>query len=252
MSSEPGMVAPTACENAKRPLRGVSAVFLALGVAVALTDATSLLSSAFCSGSSAHKSKFRVVPDIESAVSMGIRSRRWSGGRPNMAEINREKMQSPSLNNVKDQYFILYARSPKIKHWYAINIVSGSEAAKNLKGATNNDLAKAVGVDKLAQGQVVKALGMSMYKQNDEVMKNAREMHPPLNYASKLQYGYKEILNNTEFNKNPVPFLQLTNISLIPPEEELRNILDDAGDKLSEAGTNLAKVGDNVKGFLGR
>jgi len=156
----------------------------------------------------------------------------------------------PKLTNMKDQYFIIWTRSNRVKQWQPINIISGSEAAKNLKKVTENDIAKAVGVSGLAEGQIVKAIGMSLYEKKDEVEKEAKKMHPRLNYATELTYGFKEITNNTNFNKNPGPFLQPSNISIIPPEAELRNLLDEAKDFTDKAGANFAKVGDNVKGFF--
>lgn len=162
----------------------------------------------------------------------------------------KQQPKFPALQNMKDQYFILWVRSKRIKSWFPLNIISGTEAAKTLKSVKENAVAKAIGGDKLADFQIVKALGMSVYKQADEVKKQALQMHPKLNYARELQYGFKEIMNNTEFNDNPQPFMKIANISVIPPEEELRNILDDAGDYAREAGDKLSTVGDNVKGFF--
>merc|ERR1740138_548645 len=93
---------------------------------------------------------------------------------------------------------------------------------------------------------------MNLYKQKDEVEKQAVNMHQKLKHASEIEYGFKEILNNTEFNENPGPFMSLVNITLIPPEKELRTVFDDAGDAVSEAGSSISKVGDNIKGFFGQ
>merc|ERR1712039_631801 len=107
------------------------------------------------------------APDVASGVAMRVRSTKWRGGMPNVAEIARRKVSFPSLNNMKDQYFILWARSKKVRNWCPVNIVSGSEAAKNLKGVAKNDIAKAVGFDSLADYQVVRAIGLNLYKQID-------------------------------------------------------------------------------------
>lgn len=170
---------------------------------------------------------------------------------PNQQEIQRRKMQLPSLNNMKDQYFILFVRSSKVKNWYPLNIISGSEAAKTLKNVKDNSIAQAVGGDKLANYQMERAIGMNIYGNKDEVKKQSLNMHPNLRFASELEYGYKEITNNTKFNDNPRFFMMLDNISSIPPEEELRNLLDDAGDAVKNAGDSISKVGDNIKGFFG-
>merc|ERR1712039_1049136 len=165
--------------------------------------------------------------------------------------MGRMKQQMPTVSNMKDVYYILWVRSPRVKQWYAINIVSGTEASKSLKEFTDNDVAKAVGANKLADYQIVRALGMNIYGQKEEVTKQAIQMHPGLKYAKELQFGYKEIVNNTAFNNKPVDIMNSNNISLIPPEEELKNILDQAGDAFNSTSTAVTKVGDNIKGFLG-
>jgi len=246
------MVARTnpATNRGHRPLRFVSAIMLAVGTISVMSLAATWLpaDSSFVGGTAQQPLRSSTTDD--SAVVMQIKSGRWQAGMPNNQEIARRRVSFPSLSNMKDQYFILWVRSSKIRFWHPLNIVSGSEAAKNLKNLANSDVAKAVGGDKLADYQVVKAIGMNLYKDKENVQKQALQMHPKLNWAKDLEYGYKEISNNTEFNKNPGPFLSLVNISAIPPEDELRNLLDDAGDAIGDAGTKISKVGDNVKGFF--
>lgn len=176
---------------------------------------------------------------------------RNSDGSPNMKLMSSMKISKPTVNNMKDQYFILWARSSKVKNWHPINIVSGSEAAKTMKNVGNSAIGKALGGDKLARDQLVKALGMNLYAKREEVETEAKKMHPSLKYAQTIQFGFKEILNNTKFNEAPFDFLFTTNVSLIPPEEELRNLVDDAGEVISEAGSKISEVGDTIKGFFG-
>merc|ERR1711879_473043 len=148
------------------------------------------------------------------------------------------------------QYFILWVRSQKIKRWYPINIISGAEAAKSLKNVAKNDIAKALGADKLAEAQIVRAIGMNMYSQKDEVMEAAIGMHPALKFAKDIQFGYKEILNNTDFNEQPFSYMNNIDIKLVPPEEELRNILDEAGDAAAGVQKSFSETTENVKGFF--
>jgi len=192
----------------------------------------------------------RDSPERAGKVVMHLKSGRWNGGVPNKQEIERRRVQTPQVNNMKDQYFIIWVRSQMVRQWHPINIISGSEAAKTLKNVKESSVAKAVGGDKLADYQIVRAIGMQLYEQKDEVKKQAVNMHPSLSYAKNFEYGYKEILNNTKFNDNPGEDMQQVNISLIPPEAELRNLLDDAGDAFKGASDGVAKVGDNIKGFL--
>jgi len=231
-----------------RPLRAVSTMAVIAAACATLSLISLVLNSAFCGVT---REPHAAAPPMGSVVAMRTKSRDRQGGIPNLKEMARRKAQFPSLNNIKDQYFILWARSKKVKNWYPVNIISGSEAAKNIKSATDNDIAKAVSLDRLANYQVERALGLNLYKQGDEALKQAKKMHKMLNYAQEIQWGYKEIGNNTEFNKNPGPFLALVNISVIPPEEELRNVLDDAADAASGVGDNFAKATDQVKGFFG-
>jgi len=208
------------------------------------------MDTAFCGGVS--PGLYAMSSDPASGVAMQVKARRWMGGKPNNQEMEQRKATFPSLNNLKDQYFIIFARSPKIRRWYPINIISGNEASKTMKKMTDNDIAKAVGANRLAEGQVVKAIGMNLYKQKDEVKKSAQGMHKPLQYSAELEFGWKEISNNTKFNENPGPFMNLQNVSAIPPEEELKNIIDTAGEAIGTAGESVTKVGDNIKGFFGQ
>jgi len=239
---------PAAPAARGRPLRAASVVVILGGVAATLAALAAAGGVSFCGGGPPQPRAG--VPTAPSGVAMQGKSGRWTGGRPNLGEIARRKMQFPSLNNLKDQYFILWVRSQKVKQWYPLNIISGSEAAKNLKNVGQNEVAKAVGINRLADYQVVRAIGMNLYKQEDEAKKQALNMHKQLQHAKELQWGYKEILNNTQFNDNPSKFLQMTNISMIPPEKELRNLLDDAGDAIGNAGTSITEASDNIKGFF--
>lgn len=186
----------------------------------------------------------------DSSVTMYLKSGRWSGGRPNPMEIMRRRQQNPQLNNLRDMYYILFCRSKKVKQWKPINIISGSEAAKTFKNIGENEVVKALGGDKLAKFNIVKAIGMQLYQKKDEVNEQACKMHPMLKYTAEIEYGYKEIRDNNEFNDEPYKFLQNENVSLVPPEAELRNLIDDAVEAGSGAGENIAKVGDNIKGFF--
>merc|ERR1712100_457030 len=105
-------------------------------------------------------------------------------------------------------YYILFVRSKKVKQWKPINIISGSEAAKTFKNIGENQVVKALGGDKLAKFNIVKAIGMNLYQKKEEVNEQALKMHPALKYANVLEYGYKEILDNAQFNEDPYVSLQ--------------------------------------------
>ena len=75
-----------------------------------------------------------------------------------------------------------------------------------MKGATDNQIAKTLGADKFAEGQIVKAVGMplgkaralrsvtprNLYKQRDEITEQAKKMHKGLKFTEEVQFGYKE------------------------------------------------------------
>eukprot|EP00913_Durusdinium_trenchii_P034942 g32685.t1 len=150
-----------------RPLRPLSAAAVALGALGLL----GLLGHAFCG---AAQPSIQEMPDMNGCVTMNVRSRNWNCGRPNRALIKARRMKMPSINNLKDQYFIIYVRSPKVKQWCPMNIVSGSEALKTLKGATDNQVAKTLGADKFAEGQIVKAVGMTLGLHNEALRSDTR------------------------------------------------------------------------------
>eukprot|EP00438_Fugacium_kawagutii_P028946 Skav223611 [mRNA] locus=scaffold1522:53567:57452:- [translate_table: standard] len=146
-----GARTPTATHRPLRPLMSTAAV--ALGV-LGLLGA---FGHAFCGTA---LPSIQEVPDMEGCITMGTRracswSRMWTGGRPNKAMIKASRMRMPSLNNLKDQYFIIYARSPAVKQWCPMNIVN-------------------------------------LYKQRDEITEQARKMHKGLRFSGELQFGYKD------------------------------------------------------------
>lgn len=192
--------------------------------------------------------KVAAHPREESLVIVGSRKLRIPGKRE---EYMMARQKRPRVENLKDQYFIIFIRSQKVKQWYPINIISGSDAAKALKGLKENQVTNALGGGRMADYQILRAVGMSVYQQKDEVMKQSVTMHPPLKHAKEVTFGFKEISDNEQFNDDPRPSLQLTNITVIPPESELRNLLDDAGEALARTGETVSQIGDNVKGFFG-
>jgi len=247
--SQPAVAAMPAPEGRRSTLRGVLVVAAALGAAFwwVATPAEDAVSDAFVgAGAPSAESLGRT----DSRVAMGIKSGRYQNGIPNLKVMMSRKVQMPSLNNMKDQYFILFVRSQKVRNWYPMNIISGADAIKTLKGIKDNNFVKALGGDRLAENQILRAIGMNIYGQKDKVVQEARKMHTNLQFSSELDFGFKEITNNTRFNDNPREFMMLNNITAVPPEAELRNLLDDAGDALKDAGESVSKVGDNIKGFL--
>mmetsp|Transcript_27280 Transcript_27280/g.50047 ORF Transcript_27280/g.50047 Transcript_27280/m.50047 type:complete len:248 (-) Transcript_27280:50-793(-) len=193
---------------------------------------------------------------FDSKVALGPKAREWAQGTPNpMLIMNKQRMSqgSPSLQNTKDQYFIMYARSAKVKQWMAFNIISGAEIIKNLKEFTkNNEFIDALGGGRFADWQAQRAIGMQVYKEQDQILESVRNMHAPIRVAKEVEWGYKEIDDNEAFNKDPTKYLGLKNVTKIPPEKELRNVLDDAGDAVSSAASSISSVPDKVKGLFGR
>lgn len=152
--------------------------------------------------------------------------------------------------NVKEKYYILWTRSSKIKRWYPFNLISGDQLLKMAKGAEDNEIAQKVGLASLAQGQIIKRIGMQIYEKMDDTKKEVLKMHPVLTSAEGLQFGFREIDDNEAFNENAHTFFLTSNITLIPPESELRNIIDDAGTAITKTKDVLSEAGENLKGFF--
>lgn len=213
-----------------------------------LTAAVMVSGVAFVSGRPSGKPAGLQVREEQRSSRVAMQYNRFKGNQRARKAFN---TPPPQVQNLKDQYIVLFIRSSKIKRWCPLNIISGSDAIKNLKSFTDNDFAKALGGDKLADWQMARAIGMTLYKQQDEVKKQAKKMHPELNYAKEFEFGFKEIMDNAKFNKNPSDLMINANVTVLPPEEELRNLLDDAGDAVANAGDTFTKASDNLKGFLG-
>lgn len=174
-------------------------------------------------------------------------------GRENPYEQQRQEMlknPKPEINNMKDQHYILFVRSMKVKEWLPLNIISGSELVKTMKGVKDNDIAKTIGADKIADGQIIKAIGMSIYNNADDAKKQAIKVHEKLKSAKVLQFGFREISNNAKFNEDPWPFAKPRNVTLIPPEAELKNVMDKAAESMTNMSKGLTTVGDSIKNLF--
>lgn len=175
-----------------------------------------------------------------------------AGGTMSGAALQNWRMKPPSVPNTKDRYFLLWARSATVREWKPFNLVSGNQLGKTLESVKENSVAQAVGVSGLAAGQIVKQLGMNIYKNLADVRKQCLEMHPDLGLTKKdLEFGFKEIPDNEQFNKEPFQAMRFrNNITSIPPESELRNLLDDASDAISSTPGLVTQASDNVKNFF--
>mmetsp|Transcript_51585 Transcript_51585/g.122741 ORF Transcript_51585/g.122741 Transcript_51585/m.122741 type:complete len:249 (+) Transcript_51585:54-800(+) len=237
-----------AAGQTKAPRRPVRRVILA-GTIIATFFRFACL-NAFVGGS---RLPLQPTQEVDSKVAMGTRARRWNMGYPNPAlTANRGGGGLPEIP-LKDQYYIVYVRSKKIKQWLPFNLVNTADIVKGLKEfAANNEFVKALGGERFAEGQATRALGMQVYKEKDDLLKRVREMHAGKIRAAgdEVEWGYKEISDNAKFNEDPTDFFLLQNITTIPPEKELRNVLDDVGDAAAGAGSALSDVSDKVKGMF--
>eukprot|EP00441_Pelagodinium_beii_P017283 CAMPEP_0197661860 /NCGR_PEP_ID=MMETSP1338-20131121/51713_1 /TAXON_ID=43686 ORGANISM="Pelagodinium beii, Strain RCC1491" /NCGR_SAMPLE_ID=MMETSP1338 /ASSEMBLY_ACC=CAM_ASM_000754 /LENGTH=237 /DNA_ID=CAMNT_0043239501 /DNA_START=111 /DNA_END=824 /DNA_ORIENTATION=+ len=172
-------------------------------------------------------------------------------GVPNPQLKAARKMRPPQLENMDEEYWLIYIRSKKLKAWKPINVVSGAETAKQLKKTMDNDLARAVGADGFAEEQMVNGLAKQIYKGKDEMIKSASEMHTDLRWAKEFEFGYKKVLDNVKFNKDPYEEFKIVNVTAFKSEEEVRNVFDEASDAATKTQETVSNVGASLKGFLG-
>lgn len=260
-------------QRADRPLRVVSMAVVMAGAASALLGLSAKVSShglVFCgsgglatrlSAPEAQQQSLVAMNTIwyERPPSIGVvggyskksKPKNRAGATFNGNTLMQWRMKPPSVPNLKDRYFILWVRSTVTRQWKPFNLVSDTQLGKTLETVQKNEVAKAIGVSKLAGDQMVKQIGMSIYKDLPGVKKTVLEMHPTLATTKELQFGYKEIPDNEKFNKEPFKILgSLNNVTIIPPEKELRNLLDDAGEAISSSTGAISKASDNVKSFF--
>jgi len=172
-------------------------------------------------------------------------------GVPQPRLVQFRKQKRAEVDNLDEDYYIIFARSKIIRKWHPINIISGQEAAKNIKKATDNVVAKTVGFDEFANSKLIDELAKSIYKNKDEVWEQATKFHPTLKYCTNYEFGYKLIEDNEKFNEDPGSALNGMNITAFKSEAELRSVVDDASDTLKSTQESVTKVSDNIKGFLG-
>jgi len=169
--------------------------------------------------------------------------------QPKIAQFRKQKRIQ--VDNLDEDYYIIYLRSKAVRKWFPINIISGQDAAKNVKKATDNVVAKTVGLDEFANQKLIDELAKQLYKSKDEVWEQAQSMHTVLKHCTSYEFGYKMIQDNDKFNEDPSGAFDSKNITAFKSEEELRSVVDDASDTLKNTQESVAKVSDNIKGFLG-
>lgn len=120
--------------------------------------------------------------------------------------------------------FVLFVRSKKLPQWVPLTIMKGGGPANLLVKGLDSDLGRA-----LAMKTLTNNIGQAVYRDRTPMEAALRSQYPPLKAAKELEYGFK-----IRDKENPKAWYLATDVTLIPPEEEV------------QGGT----VADNVKDFF--
>lgn len=152
-------------------------------------------------------------------------------GRKSMQEKMYKQRPPPSVPPAEDDNprFVVFIRSKNVPRWYPLNIISGGTTAKIMVAGKDTPVGKF-----LYEGALTRNLAAVVYKDEKEIRKIALKQYPVLKAASELQYGYKLI-----DPKNPNSALYSSDIIKIPPQEELKPVVEKVKDFFGNAMTGV-------------
>ncbi|CAK9875717.1 unnamed protein product [Sphagnum jensenii] len=135
----------------------------------------------------------------------------------------RKPQPMPSLPKVDDDgnpKFVLFIRTKNVPRWYPLSIVTGGTTAKVMVAAMGNEWGK-----KFYQGTLTRNIAGVIYKDERAVKQAALKQYPVLKAATGFEYGYK-IMDT----KNPKAALFGSDVIQVPPQEELKSVVDKVKD----------------------
>lgn len=158
-------------------------------------------------------------------VRAGKGKRRYGPGVPQQ----RNAPLVPKLEDDGNPKFVIFVRDKRVPLWFPLNIVSGGSLAKIVVTAMGNDWGK-----KMAQGTLTRDLGNAIYKDERLIRTTAIKNHPVLKTASEFEYGYKIV-----DMKNQRAAFTPSNVTKIPPREELKTVVDKVKNFFGEGVSSL-------------
>lgn len=139
-----------------------------------------------------------------------------------------QRQPPPPLPKVEEDgnpKFVIFIRTAKVYLWYPLSLITGGTTAKIMVSAKDNFLGKYIYKDTIARN-----LAAVIYKDEKEIQKTALKQFRVLRSATAFRYGYKLVENG-----NVRAALSPTDVIELPPQEELKTVVDKVREFFGEA-----------------
>ncbi|KAM0939896.1 hypothetical protein DsansV1_C19g0158211 [Dioscorea sansibarensis] len=149
-------------------------------------------------------------------------------GKKGMMGRQFQRPPPPPLPKIEDDgnpKFVIFIRSSNVYLWYPLTLVTGGTTAKIMVAAKDNFLGKHLYKDTIARN-----LAAVIYKDEKEIQKTAFKQYRVLRTAPSFRYGYKLVEKG-----NVRAALSTSDVIELPPQEELKTVIDKVKDFFGEA-----------------
>eukprot|EP00249_Psilotum_nudum_P012789 c23985_g1_i1 orf=612-1343(-) len=135
----------------------------------------------------------------------------------------------PKFDNDDDPKFVLFVRDHKVPIWFPLSVVAGGTLAKMMVTARETQLGRMLSGDGLTR-----SIGTTVYKDERSIRMRAVKTYSVLKTATNLEYGYKIV-----DKANPKSAFSTSNITKIPPQEELKPFVEKIKDFFGQSITDF-------------
>lgn len=149
-------------------------------------------------------------------------------GKRGMQSRQFQRPPPPPLPKIEDDgnpKFVIFIRTANVYLWYPLSLITGGTTAKIMVAAKDNFLGKYIYKDTIARN-----LAAVIYRDEKAIQNTAFKQYRVLRSAKEFRYGYKLVENN-----NVRSALSPTDVIELPPQEELKTVLDKVKDFFGEA-----------------
>ncbi|XP_078440832.1 multidrug resistance protein [Wolffia australiana] len=146
-----------------------------------------------------------------------------------------QRQAPPPLPKIEDDgnpRFVIFIRTDKVYLWYPLSVVTGGTTAKIMVAAKDSFIGKYIYKDTIARN-----LAAVIYRDEKSLQKTAFKQFRVLRSATSFRYGYKLVENN-----NLRAALATSDVIELPPEEELKTVVDKVKDFFGDAGKNAKEA----------
>ncbi|GLJ36717.1 hypothetical protein SUGI_0738980 [Cryptomeria japonica] len=178
---------------------------------------------------STSRSKYRVV---EAKGGKGRRGMGMGTGR------TYQRPAGPIISKAPDDNprFLVFVRTLKVPRWYPLSIITGGTTAKIMVAAKDTFIGKYI-----YESTLTRNIGTVVYNDEEKIKNAVLTQYPMLKAASGFLYGYKLI-----DPVNPDSSIYPSNVTMIPPKEELKPVVEKVKDYFGNAISGVKESFGNI------